>query len=48
MVQVPVIDLASARAGGRMDREHVARQIDRACQEIGFFAITGHLSLIHN
>jgi isopenicillin N synthase-like dioxygenase len=42
MVQVPVIDLASARAGGRMDREHVARQIDRACQEIGFFAITGH------
>jgi hypothetical protein len=42
MVQVPVIDLALARAGGRTDREHVARQIDTACQEIGFFAITGH------
>jgi isopenicillin N synthase-like dioxygenase len=42
MVQVPVIDLTVVRVGGRTDREHVARQIDTACQEIGFFAITGH------
>src|SRR5215470_4638986 len=41
MVEVPVIDL-TARAGRRTDRKHVARQIDTACQEIGFFAITGH------
>jgi isopenicillin N synthase-like dioxygenase len=42
VVQVPVIDLASALAGSRGDREHAARQIDAACREIGFFAITGH------
>jgi isopenicillin N synthase-like dioxygenase len=42
MVRVPVIDLTLARTGGRTDREQVARQIDTACQEIGFFAITGH------
>jgi isopenicillin N synthase-like dioxygenase len=42
MAEVPVIDLTLARTGGRRDREHVARQIDAACQEIGFFAITGH------
>ena len=42
MIQVPVIDLTLARAGGPADREHVARQMDAACQEIGFFAITGH------
>ncbi len=42
MIHVPVIDLTPARAGDRTDREHVARQIDTACREIGFFAITGH------
>ena len=42
MIQVPVIDLTLARAGGRADRAQVARQMDAACQEIGFFAITGH------
>src|SRR5215510_8655511 len=42
MPQVAVIDLAPARVGSRSDREEVARQIDRACREIGFFAITGH------
>jgi isopenicillin N synthase-like dioxygenase len=39
---VPVIDLAPARSGGRADRERVARDIDAACREIGFFAIRGH------
>lgn len=39
---VPVIDLAPARAGDRAARLAVARAIDAACREIGFFAITGH------
>ena len=42
MDDVPVIDLAPARAGSAEDRARVARLIDRACVEIGFFAITGH------
>jgi len=39
---IPVVDLASAREGGQADRLRVARQIDEACCEIGFFTITGH------
>ena len=39
---VPVIDLAPARAGGRAARLAVARAIDAACREIGFFAVAGH------
>jgi isopenicillin N synthase-like dioxygenase len=42
MTEVPLIDLAPARAGGRPERERVAGAIDGACREIGFFAITGH------
>jgi isopenicillin N synthase-like dioxygenase len=42
MTRVPVIDLTSARQGGRTGRRQVARAIDEACREIGFFAITGH------
>lgn len=42
MVHVPVIDLAPARLGGAAERRRVARAIDTACREIGFFAITGH------
>jgi isopenicillin N synthase-like dioxygenase len=42
MEHVPVIDLAPARVGRAADRRDVARLIDRACIEIGFFAITGH------
>lgn len=42
MTQVPVIDLTPARAGGRTERLAVARAVDDACCEIGFFAITGH------
>jgi isopenicillin N synthase-like dioxygenase len=42
MAEVPVIDLAAARAGGLAERRRVARDIDEACREIGFFAITGH------
>ena len=42
MNHVPVIDLGPARHGGRAERRQVAGAIDRACREIGFFAITGH------
>ena len=42
MTAVPVIDLTPALHGERAQRLDVARAIDRACREIGFFAITGH------
>ncbi|HEX3175233.1 MAG TPA: 2-oxoglutarate and iron-dependent oxygenase domain-containing protein [Methylomirabilota bacterium] len=42
MTGVPVVDLTPARAGTRAERLGVARAIDGACREIGFFAITGH------
>ena len=42
MNAVPVIDLAPARGGGRAERLAVARAIDAACREIGFFAVRGH------
>jgi isopenicillin N synthase-like dioxygenase len=40
--RVPVIDLTPAADGGRDERRRVAGLIDRACVEIGFFAVTGH------
>ena len=42
MTHVPVIDLTPARHGGHAERRQVAAAIDRACRDIGFFAITGH------
>jgi isopenicillin N synthase-like dioxygenase len=42
VTEVPLIDLARARVGGRAERERAAAEIDLACREIGFFAITGH------
>ncbi|MBI3827697.1 MAG: isopenicillin N synthase family oxygenase [Candidatus Rokubacteria bacterium] len=42
MTAVPEIDLTEARQGGPADRARTARLIDAACQEIGFFTITGH------
>jgi isopenicillin N synthase-like dioxygenase len=42
MPGVPLIDLGPARDGGRTERERVARAIDAACGDIGFFAISGH------
>jgi isopenicillin N synthase-like dioxygenase len=42
MTSIPLIDLASARRGGLDDRRRVAREIDVACREIGFFTLTGH------
>lgn len=39
---VPLIDFAPFRLGDTDMRRRVAREIDRACREIGFFVITGH------
>jgi isopenicillin N synthase-like dioxygenase len=39
---VPTIDFEPFLKGGEADRAEVARAIDAACTEIGFFAITGH------
>lgn len=41
-IDVPVIDIADVLAGtdGALDR--AAAELDRACREIGFFAISGH------
>ena len=40
----PVIDIAAFRRPGASDaeREAAARAVGRACEEIGFFAVTGH------
>ena len=40
--EIPLIDLAPYFAGGRADKERVAREIGRACERIGFFLISGH------
>ena len=42
MTGIPVVDLEPARRGGHDARVAVARRIDEACCDIGFFTITGH------
>jgi isopenicillin N synthase-like dioxygenase len=42
MSAIPVIDLTAAREGDRIDRLRVARLMDSACSEIGFFTLGGH------
>ena len=42
MSAVPTIDFEPFMRGNLDDRRTVAKAIDRACIEIGFFAITGH------
>ena len=39
---VPTIDISPYVGGTESDRDDVARAVDRACGETGFFAITGH------
>ncbi len=39
---VPTIDIAPYIGGSEADRDAVARAVDRACMETGFFAIVGH------
>lgn len=41
LTTVPVIDVAPL-AGAERDRRAVAREIGRACEDIGFFTIVGH------
>ncbi len=41
LTRVPVIDVARL-AGGESDRRAVAKEIGRACEDIGFFTIVGH------
>lgn len=38
----PLIDIGPFRHSGARARRVVARQIDQACREIGFFSVTGH------
>lgn len=42
MKDIPLIDLTATRLGGSREESEVARQIDRACREIGFFTLCGH------
>jgi isopenicillin N synthase-like dioxygenase len=42
MREIPLIDLTPARRGGVQDEIKVAREIDQACREIGFFGLCGH------
>jgi isopenicillin N synthase-like dioxygenase len=42
MTEIPLIDVEAARTDGGAARRRVARAIDDACREIGFFAIAGH------
>ena len=39
---IPTIDLTPLRTGTDADKRKVARQIDEACRDTGFFLVTGH------
>src|SRR5712691_6757069 len=39
---IPTIDLSPLRGASGTEKREVARQIDAACTEIGFFIVTGH------
>jgi isopenicillin N synthase-like dioxygenase len=41
VADVPVIDVSALRGGGAA-RDEVARRLDAACREVGFFYIVGH------
>jgi isopenicillin N synthase-like dioxygenase len=42
LLSVPVIDIGPYFDGGDAGKREVARQVNRACEEIGFLVITGH------
>jgi isopenicillin N synthase-like dioxygenase len=42
LLTVPVIDIAPFYGGSAKDKAALAREIDRACRDIGFLVITGH------
>lgn len=39
---IPTIDLSPLQSGSESDKRRVARQIDDACTDIGFFMVAGH------
>ena len=39
---IPTIDMSPLQNGSDSDRRKVARQIDEACTDIGFFMVEGH------
>src|SRR5262245_13621140 len=39
---VPIVDIAPFLAGSSEGKQQVAREVGRACEAIGFLAITGH------
>jgi isopenicillin N synthase-like dioxygenase len=39
---IPTIDLTALRGGSDAQKREVARQIDAACRDTGFFMVTGH------
>ncbi len=41
-LDIPIIDLTPYFEGGRDGKRKVAAEINRACEDIGFFVITGH------
>ena len=42
LLDVPVIDLGPFYSGDPIQKLGVAREIDKACQDIGFLVVTGH------
>ena len=48
---IPLIDISPALEGTMEGKRHVARQINDACCDLGFFSITGHgipISLVNS
>jgi isopenicillin N synthase-like dioxygenase len=42
MAEIPTIDLSPLRGNSQSGRRDVARQIDEACRDTGFFLVAGH------
>lgn len=42
MADLPVIDVSALRSGDGAARDRVARELDAACRDVGFFYIVGH------
>lgn len=42
MADLRIVDLSPYYEGGESGRAHVAAEVDRACRELGFFAVVGH------
>src|SRR5436190_6324993 len=42
MSRIPLIDIQPFLQGSDMQKDEVARAVDRACREVGFLVIAGH------